>query len=965
MVGEASGLGMGLTSTPWRRPYDIVFKAVLILLIVSAMNVGGAARASSVIRGVVQDEQGNPLSGSTVYLWEEGRTVGSAVTGPDGLFEFEVEADTVYTLYAFADDERPGYEYLPSRSELTASGVDEVLMTLAPAASLVMEGDIQFVAAEDLPSSVLYSLIDPSSGEVLEINGFPLVYGSGPESQSPFVGLEGNHIVVPAGEPFKIGVNFSVLVRSDIIMRSFEIDEPFLSSLQAGEQIQLDVREYSIPHNIEFLESLLGTVADELDDLDSLGFYIATERKVTDTAAKLISDASFFMGGSQYPNSYDACKKGYLELFQTHSRLTSMVNDAKLSVHSIIVFLAFASTTIAFLLSNRDSTKVLGSIGVYAATLAILYFAYPGSVIVPVERFGVTGVIAISFSLVVAMVFPRFMKGRGGNGHLPVRNIVVPIFSMAKRSIRRRKLRFALTLVSITVLVMSFVSLTSFSQGYGLLVRRVSMHGSPREGVLIRDQSYTEMEPTSLSQLDLASGWLERQPESAVVSAKAENFPLPRPTVSLNELPVYGVMGIEPSLEGSVMPLADALIEGELPSEDGIVITESLKESLSVGLGDVLSLSGVKVELVGVLDDVAPGKLKDLDGSNYLPKKMVNLNPGGEVPQYVVRPCEPTEYVIVHVSTALRMALVGISRVAITVKGGVDVNAFAERLALERGYSAYSASVDGVYIARLGGYVEGKGLPLMVLWVIVVLNVVITMLNSMFERRREIHILSSVGLNPAQIAAIFVAEASILGLTAGGLGYLGGLGVYKGMAIAGLSLEVRQKVSAFWSLASIGIAMTAVLMGAFASLKSSVVITPSLMMRWRIEDQRGGFEAVEMPIPVRLLREEVDGFVAYVVSALKDLEDDPVKNTSSIKVFDAEVEDVRIEFIYKAPTSTVGNFYTRNSIHIERDGEDGEVGVRLSTYGDQEWAHTTGSLVRMIAMRWSTSQERIELARRS
>jgi hypothetical protein len=252
----------------------------------------------------------------------------------------------------------------------------------------------------------------------------------------------------------------------------------------------------------------------------------------------------------------------------------------------------------------------------------------------------------------------------------------------------------------------------------------------------------------------------------------------------------------------------------------------------------------------------------------------------------------------------------------------------------------------------------------MVPWVIVVLNVVITMLNSMFERRREIHILSSVGLNPAQIAAIFVAEASILGLTAGGLGYLGGLGVYKGMAVVGLSLEVRQKVSAFWSLASIGIAMTAVLMGAFASLRSSVVITPSLMRRWRIEDQGGGFEAVEMSIPVRLLREEVDGFVAYVVGALKDLEDDPVKNTSSIKVF-SEEEDVRIEFIYKAPTSTVGNFYTKNSIHIERDGEDGEVGVRLSTYGDREWAHTTGSLVRMIAMRWSTSQERIELAKNS
>lgn len=122
---------------------------------------------------------------------------------------------------------------------------------------------------------------------------------------------------------------------------------------------------------------------------------------------------------------------------------------------------------------------------------------------------------------------------------------------------------------------------------------------------------------------------------------------------------------------------------------------------------------------------------------------------------------------------------------------------------------------------------------------------------------------------------------------------------------------------------------------------------------------------MEITIPVRLLQEEVDGFLAFVVGALKDLEDDPDKKTSSIKVFDSEGEEVKIDFIYKSPGSTAGNFYTKNSLLIERDSENGEVGVRLKSYGDLEGVHTVGSLVRMIAMRWSTSQERIELAGRS
>jgi hypothetical protein len=93
-----------------------------------------------------------------VYLWEGRERVDSRQTGPEGRFEFEVEADTVYSLYVFADDEEvPGYEYLPSLSEVTVSEGDEMVISLPPAASLIIDGDVQFVEAEDLPSSTPYS----------------------------------------------------------------------------------------------------------------------------------------------------------------------------------------------------------------------------------------------------------------------------------------------------------------------------------------------------------------------------------------------------------------------------------------------------------------------------------------------------------------------------------------------------------------------------------------------------------------------------------------------------------------------------------------------------------------------------------------------------------------------------------------------------------------------------------------
>jgi len=210
-----------------------------------------------------------------------------------------------------------------------------------------------------------------------------------------------------------------------------------------------------------------------------------------------------------------------------------------------------------------------------------------------------------------------------------------------------------------------------------------------------------------------------------------------------------------------------------------------------------------------------------------------------------------------------------------------------------------------------------------------------------------------VGLNPAQIATIFVAEASIIAVAAGGTGYLAGLVLYRAMAFFELALEVHQKISAFWSLASIGIAMTAVLMGAFAALRGSVIITPSLTRRWRFEEDREDFmEPWEIYVPIKLLPEEVESFFEFFVRALRAREGNPVRRTSSIRVStEAEGAAKRVDFVYR--DAETGQFYTRNALTVERSA-DGKVAVRLRTYSDKVWAHTAGTMVRLIAIEWST-----------
>jgi len=957
------GISGWVCPTNWGKHKGIVLSIFLqfVLFIVAISPV--EAQSADMLKGIVMDENRVPVEGAVISVWLNNKPVASSRTGSDGCFELKVEAEALYDVYVFADDDStPGVDYLPSRVEVAPSEGGYLSFTLSSAASLVFEGDIQFVESETPPSSIAYLVLDPESNEVIELGGFPLIYGHASGSRSAFLGLDPSHLVVPAGVPFFVLVNSSVISRSDVATHCFKIDELDHFMLERGQLANVDVTRYSLPFNLGFLEALQEKVDSRMRDMELLGFYLTTERGTVMSAVRGLSEARCLYDKGMYIESFEAAKRGFIALIQTQTKLENLYRDAALSVYTLILFFTFVSIAISFLLLRGRSAKLFGSVIVSSAMLSILYFTYPGSNIISPLLFCGSSAMALSVSLIMADVLPLLMRGRGSNFHLPVRNIIIPIFSMAKRGISRRRLRFALTMASTTVLVMSFVALTSFSEGYGLVIRRVSKVGTNVNGVLLRAPGFNKEEPTFIKPIDIESGWLERQPESRVISPKAENLPVTQPVATLNGAPIFGILGIDSTIESAIMDFDAILKQGRLHSDGGIMISDTLRDKLGVDVGYSLLLSGLEdtsvwVRLQGVFEDDVFRQLRDLDGSTYLPGKMMDATPEGP-PTFIYKLCEPCEVVVSDLSTALMMSLVGITRVGITVEEGVDVNAFAKRLALERGYLTWSASENGVLLTRLGGYFEGKGLPLIVPWGIIVLNVVVTMLNSMYERRKEIHILSSVGLNPAQIAAIFFAEASIIGLTAGGLGYIAGLSLYRVMTFLGIALEVHQKVSALWSLASIGLAMTAVLIGALIALKNSVIITPSLMRRWKIHKKREDFtDPFELVVPIKLLPEDLEGFIDFVVQSLKTLEADPVKRTSSIRVSDdAEAGIKRVDFVYKAARSLdASNFYTENTVLLERrQGE--EIGVMLRSDGTQKNAQAAGILVRMIAMDWSTAQ---------
>ena len=917
------------------------------------------------LRGLVTDQEtGYPVDNASVNVWRGGSLIAQDWSDAEGSFAVQLPQGDDYVVYVYADTpSTPGWDYLPAFEEILSSANDvNLTMELRQGGSVIIDHDIQFLDMTSQVTVYTWEVREPGSGEAMDINGYRPIYGTPKEAHTTFLGLNTSHLIVPAGVPFEINLNSEITIGGNRVTRSFVIDEPGHLNLSQGDLIHLDVRKYSLQYDKDSIDEKRREVEAKTNEMEEGGFYLFLEKEKLVEVSLIVNRADSLLFEGSYRDSFTEFRRAYIEITDLSNSLNYMFKSATVSALVLMFFLALTSMTIAFLLLENPLRKAVASGGLTALFHIVLHEIYPGVATIPVETF--IGFSAFSWcaTVVVTTVSPRILKGHTVGGITPIRNIVVPILSIAKRGLTRRRFRFMLTLTSIMFLVMSFVTLTSFSMGYGLILTPISSQPVPIDGIIMRAPfSSTEWEQPSFVPLEAtAIDWLQKQGEVELVVPKAENQPSLRPLLRLDGSPIYGIVGVKPEEEAHVSGLDGILAEGRYlrdGDKDAILISVDLSEELGVEIDETLQLGGRMVRLVGIFRDEGFTELRDLDGETMVPVKLVNLSPPGE-PTYIKSvPVETDEVIICVLETALELSTVFISRVDALLVEGASVNDFAMRAALERNYQVKASSEEGLYLARLGTQFQGKGLPLAVPWGIVVLNVVVTMLNSMYERRKEVHILSSIGLNPSHIGGIFIAEAMVIGFIGGGLGYLLGLGLYEVLALAGITLEVKQKISALWCFGALATAMVTVVIGAVLALKSSVIITPSLMRIWRFGAGVEIGEPIEMTLPISVPSSVIEDFMDYLYGMLKTHERDPTTRTEWVRMQKEEDElgghwSIRFSYRKAEGLSIYGSF---NELIVQRSAGEDAYGVRMISTGDKTFVHKTGSLVRLIIMRWSTS----------
>ncbi|NNK14178.1 MAG: ABC transporter permease, partial [Desulfofustis sp.] len=114
-----------------------------------------------------------------------------------------------------------------------------------------------------------------------------------------------------------------------------------------------------------------------------------------------------------------------------------------------------------------------------------------------------------------------------------------------------------------------------------------------------------------------------------------------------------------------------------------------------------------------------------------------------------------------------------LKNVAVSPESDTDINEVAAQLVDRFGLAIFTGDQDGVWLYNLSDTIAYSGVPNIIIPLLISILIVLnTMISSVYERKNEIGIYTSVGLAPSHVGFLFVAEAMALAVISVVLGYL-------------------------------------------------------------------------------------------------------------------------------------------------------------------------------------------------
>jgi hypothetical protein len=212
--------------------------------------------------------------------------------------------------------------------------------------------------------------------------------------------------------------------------------------------------------------------------------------------------------------------------------------------------------------------------------------------------------------------------------------------------------------------------------------------------------------------------------------------------------------------------------------------------------------------------------------------------------------------------------------VAVRLDSPQDAQATAQELIDRFGLSLFSGEPEGCFLYHASDTMSYSGVPNIIIplaiSVFIVLN---TMIGSVYERKREIAVYTSVGLAPSHVSFLFIAEALALAVLSVVCGYLLAQTSAKLFAQSALWSGITVNYSSLSGVAAMLLVMAVVLLSVlYPSRVAAQIAIPDVNRSWTLPPAEGS--VLELVLPFLMTYKEhasVGGFLFDYFEAHQDV----------------------------------------------------------------------------------------------
>jgi hypothetical protein len=681
-------------------------------------------------------------------------------------------------------------------------------------------------------------------------------------------------VFLEPGTPLKLTLSDTVLRNKAVLLNASEEKSTGIGYM-VGKTPYLHRTEYLVARDMWTL------LEPRISNLENRGIFNERIRTLQQEGLAALKDARLAYENKIYDQFSEASVRSWALATRVYEDVEKTQKDVLYGVlFYVALFVPFAFCMERLLFSYANIYKrIIAFCIILILLIALIYNVHPAfrlaySPMVVILAFFIMG---LSF-MVTLIIFFRF---EGEMIQLQTRAKMIQAeelgrwkafaaaFMLGVSNLRRRRLRTALTcatLIILTFTIMSFTAVKSMRHHARLLYEPAA----PYNGFLLKNVNWRDLPLQALG--FITNNFAQKGISAPRVWMEDED------RTRTTRIPVYhngrafeaqGLVGLS-HLEPDVSGLDEILIGGRWLAEDElntVLLPERMAKTLGINphkpQGAVVSVWGMPFEVVGVFSGQKLMQRPDLDGEPLTPatfprevssemteEEAEAMESGDDVREFQSRYQHvPGDLTMIIPYRSLMAAGGHLKAVAIVPQTKISIQQEAQDLVDRFGLSLFSGEPDGTYLYHASDTMSYSGVPNIIIPIIISVFIVLnTMIGSVYERKREIGIYTSVGLAPSHVSFLFIAEAMALAVISVVLGYLMAQTLAKLFAETALWSGITVNYSSWAGVAAMVLVIIVVLVSVlYPSKVAGEIAIPDVNRAWTLPRADGNTLEVALP----------------------------------------------------------------------------------------------------------------------